>query len=72
MDADGLRDALVLRYDGLTLRMLLHRADVLELHPLLRTAVDVLGRCAAGTLSSGGEFLCWSDRPAALTLLQRH
>ncbi len=72
MDGNGLRETLLLCEDGLSLRMLAPRASALELHPLIRTAVETLGRCAAGTLAAPGEFLCWSARPAAVALLQRH
>ena len=72
MDHNGLFDTLVLCDDSLTLRMLTPQDSNVVLHPTMRTALDSLERCVSGTLLSGGEFLCWSDRPAAITLLQRH
>jgi len=71
LDGDSLTDSLLLCNDGLTLRMIYARADRLVLHPLMRTALHAVERCVTGILSGGGDFLCWTSKPAATTLIRR-
>ncbi len=71
LDQDSLTDALLMCDDGLTLRMLYARADSLLLHPLMRTSVNRIQSCVSGTISGSGDFLCWTDQPKAMTLIQR-
>jgi hypothetical protein len=71
LDGDALTDVLLMCDDGLTLRMLHPRADSLRLHPLMRTSVLPVESCLSGTISGGGDFLCWTNQPKAMTLIQR-
>ena len=71
LDDDALIDTLLVCDDGLTLRMLHARADAMLLHPLMRTSVTPVETCVSGPIAGRADFLCWTNQPKAMTLIQR-